>query len=150
MVSSINYRRYYSWLTSPWVPMLLLIQKYIKIVFAQWLPTQSMHHSENINIEYITMQKKDEYAWLFLYPLRVKSEVSYKLNYAYQALVVTNPDVWVNFIGQHFGMMQQYEKKKTKKKKKKKKKKKSLSGLRTRTLSYLCSCAYLPYKTTFE
>ena len=49
-----------------WVPMLLLIQKYINIRFAKRLPTQSMHQSENIKIKLITIINKDEYSWLIL------------------------------------------------------------------------------------
>ena len=57
-------KHFYSQPTSPWVPMLLLTQKYIKIRFAQRLPTQSMHQSENIKIKLITIINKDEYSWL--------------------------------------------------------------------------------------
>ena len=39
--------------------------------FAQKLPTQSMHQSENIKIKLITIIKKDEYSWLILLYARV-------------------------------------------------------------------------------
>ena len=42
-----------------------------KIRFAERLPTQSMHQSENIKITFITIINKDEYSWLILLYARV-------------------------------------------------------------------------------
>ena len=49
--------------TPPWVSMPLFIQKYLKLRFAQRLPTQSMHQSEKIKIKIITIINKDEHSW---------------------------------------------------------------------------------------
>ena len=42
-----------------------------KIRFAERLPTQSMHQSENIKFKLITIINKDEYSWLILLYARV-------------------------------------------------------------------------------
>ena len=58
-------KHFYGQPTSTWVSMLLLIQKYIKIRFAERLSTQAMHQSENIKIKLITVINKDKYSWQF-------------------------------------------------------------------------------------
>ena len=64
---------FYSQLSSPWVPMLLLIQKHIKnsvrIKAPNSVNASKRKHKNQINL--ITKVNKDEYSWLILLYARV-------------------------------------------------------------------------------
>ena len=56
----VGLKHFYSRPTSPCVPMLLLLQKYIKFGSHEKLQSQSMHQSENLKVKLITLINKEE------------------------------------------------------------------------------------------